>query len=258
MDTSYGTNCTAIMSPDGVVLVDPLIAPAYARLVEAALRARTAAPLRAVVLTHHHTDHALGSSWFARQGIPILAHHVCRERMAAEHPRLIESRRQHPQTRELFADAESRLPTVTFDEGVTLHIGSLETEVWHPGWAHTPGDAFLFVPSERVAVCGDLLWNEYHYNYEDASLPGIRRGLDALRALDADTFVPGHGAVTGSGAIDENDAYHDTVEALVRGAGDKDAAAVAADLEARFPEYRLRIVLPTAVARVRASATATP
>jgi len=36
--TSYGTNCTAIMGADGVVLVDPLIAPAYARLVEAALR----------------------------------------------------------------------------------------------------------------------------------------------------------------------------------------------------------------------------
>ena len=258
IDTSYGTNCTAIMSPDGVVLVDPLIAPAYARLVEAALHARTAAPLRAVVLTHHHTDHALGSSWFARQGIPIVAHHVCRERMAAEHPQLIESRRQNPQTRELFADAESRLPTVTFDEGVTLHIGSLETEVWHPGWAHTPGDAFLFVPSERVAICGDLLWNGYHYNYEDASLPGIRRGLDALRALDADTFIPGHGAATGSGAIDENAAYHDEVEALIRGAGDKDAPAVAADLQARFPEYRLRIVLPTAVARVRASTTATP
>ncbi len=258
MDTSYGTNCTAILSPDGVVLVDPLIVPAYAQLVEAAVRARTAAPLRAVVLTHHHTDHALGSSWFARQGIPILAHHVCRERMAAEHPRLIESRRANPQTRELFAEAESRLPTVTFDEGVTLHVGSLETEVWHPGWAHTPGDAFLFVPSERVAVCGDLLWNRYHYNYEDASLPGIRRGLDALRALDADTFVPGHGAVTGADAIDENARYHDTVEVIVREAGDRSAEDVVDEVAARFPEHRLRIILPTAVARLRASASPTP
>ena len=249
--TSYGTNCTAIMGADGVVLVDPLIAPAYARLVEAALRARTAAPVRAVALTHHHTDHALGSSHFARQGIPVLAHRACRERMAADHPRLIEARRQNPQTRDLFADAESRLPTVTFDEGVTLHIGSLETEVWHPGWAHTPGDAFLFVPSERVAICGDLLWNGYHYNYEDASLPGIRRGLDALRALDADTFVPGHGAVTGPQAIDENARYHDAVEAIIREAGNETDATVGEALRARFPDYRLSLVIPVAVARIR-------
>jgi cyclase len=248
--TSYGTNCTAIMGADGVVLVDPLIAPAHARLVEAALRARTAAPVRAVVLTHHHTDHALGSSHFARQGIPVLAHRACRERMA-EHPRLIEARRQNPETRDLFADAESILPSVTFDEGVTLYAGGLEVEVWHPGWAHTPGDAFLFVPSERVAICGDLLWNAYHYNYEDASLPGIRRGLDALRALDADTFVPGHGAVVGSQAIDENARYHDAVEAIIRDAGDESDAAVGETLRARFPDYRLSLVIPVAVARIR-------
>jgi cyclase len=252
--TSYGTNCTAILGPDGVVLVDPLIAPAYARMVEAALQARTTAPVRAVVLTHHHSDHAMGSSWFARQGIPVLAHRACRERMAAEHPRLIEARQQNPQTHDLFADAESRLPTVTFDEGITLYVGSLEAEIWHPGWAHTPGDAFLFVPSERVAICGDLLWNGYHYNYEDASLAGIRRGLDALRALDADTFVPGHGAVAGPGVIEENAAYHDAVEAIVRGAGDRDAAAIAADLQARFPEHRLAMLLPSTITRVRAQA----
>lgn len=254
MDTSYGTNCTAILDPDGVILVDPLIAPACARMIEAALRGRTAAPVRAVVLTHHHTDHALGSSYFADQGIPVLAHRACRERMAAEHPGLIASRRENPRTRELFADAESRLPTVTFDEGVTLYIGRLEAEIWHPGWAHTPGDAFVFVPSERVAICGDLLWNGYHYNYEDASLPGIRRGLDALRALDADVFIPGHGAPADAATIDENAAYHDTVESIVRDAGDRDAAAVAADLRARFPGHRLDIVVPTAVARVRATA----
>jgi cyclase len=252
IETSYGTNCTALLDPDGVILVDPLIAPVCARMVEAALRVHTAAPVRAVVLTHHHTDHALGSSYFADQGIPVVAHRACRERMAAEHPGLIQRRRENPHTRELFADAESRLPSVTFDDGVTLYVGSLEAEIWHPGWAHTPGDAFVFVPAARVAICGDLLWNGYHYNYEDASLPGIRRGLDALRALDADVFIPGHGAPADAAAIDVNAAYHDGVEAIVREAGDRDAAEVAADLLARFPDHRLDIVVPTAVARVRA------
>ncbi len=248
MQTAYGTNCTAIIGRDAVILVDPLIAPAPARLIEEAVRARTSAPVRFVVLTHHHTDHALGSSWFARQGALVLAHRVCAERMAAEHPRLIAERRAKPEVRELFADAEPTRPSVTFDEGLTLHVDDLEVEVWHPGWVHTPGDAFLYVPGERVAICGDLLFNDYHYNYEDASPTGIRKGLEALRALDAEVFVPGHGQPAGVEAIEWQADYHDTVEKIVLEARDTgDEGAVIEAIRARFPDYRLGIILSTAV-----------
>ncbi|MBI3997875.1 MAG: hypothetical protein HY355_02500, partial [Armatimonadetes bacterium] len=36
MHTAYGTNCTGILGQDGVLLVDPLIAPTHARLIEVA------------------------------------------------------------------------------------------------------------------------------------------------------------------------------------------------------------------------------
>lgn len=255
MHTAYGTNCTAIIGADAVILVDPLIAPASARQVEQAVRARTSAPVRFVVLTHHHTDHALGSSWFARQGALVIAHRVCAERMAAEHPGLIAERRAQPELRELFADAEPTRPSVTFDESLTLHVDDLEVEVWHPGWGHTPGDAFLYVPGERVAICGDLVFNGYHYNYEDASPEGVRKGLEALRALDADTFVPGHGQVGGPEALARQAEYHDAVESIVRGAvTSASEASIAEALRGRFAGYRLDVVLPAAVARFRQTA----
>lgn len=253
MHTAYGTNCTAIIGHDAVILVDPLIAPVHARLIEQAVRARTSAPVRFVVLTHHHTDHALGSSWFARQGALVLAHRVCAERMAAEHPGLIASRRAQPELRELFADAEPTHPSVTFDEGLTVRVDDFEVEVWHPGWVHTPGDAFLYVPAERVAICGDLLFNGYHYNYEDASPTGVRKGLEALRALDAEVFVPGHGPAAGVDAIERQADYHDAVETIVRETRDSDEAAVIEAIRARFPEYRLGIILRTAVRLFRES-----
>ena len=253
--TAYGTNCTAIIGGDAVMLVDPLIAPAHARLIEEALRGRTSAPVRFIVLTHHHTDHALGSSWFAARGAAVLAHRTCAERIAAEHPGLIASRRARPELRELFEDAVPVAPSVTFDAGLTLHLDDLEVEVWHPGWVHTPGDAFLYVPSERVAICGDLLFNGYHYNYEDASVTGVRKGLEALRALDAEVFVPGHGAVAGVDGVERQAEYHDAVEGIVRGtaASEGDAVVIEA-IRARFPAYRLGVVLPTAVARFRQAA----
>lgn len=251
--TSYGTNCVAVIGGDGVLLVDPLIAPAHARLVEAALQEKTSAPVRLVALTHHHTDHTLGASWFARQGAAVIAHRACRDRMAAEHPALIESRRRTAETHELFRDAVPVLPAVTFDEGLALHVGDSEVEVWHPGWAHTPGDAFLYLPEKRLAICGDLVFSGYHYNYEDAFIPGVREGLRALRALDADTFIPGHGPVSDAAVLEEQTRYHDAMEAIVREgvASGQDDDTLAAEVRARYPTHLLAVVISSAIARFK-------
>ena len=42
--TSYGANCSAIIGRTAVLLVDPLIAPAHARLVEEKIREKTPLP----------------------------------------------------------------------------------------------------------------------------------------------------------------------------------------------------------------------
>ncbi|MDQ7844188.1 MAG: MBL fold metallo-hydrolase [Armatimonadota bacterium] len=255
MPTSYGTNAVAVVGERAVLLVDPLIAPAHGRLIEAALRRRTDAPVRFVVFTHHHTDHTLGAAVFEDRGAALIGHRACREAMAGEHPRLIAARRTQPAVADLFLDARPVLPSITFDESLVLHVGGVEVEVWHPGWGHTPGDAFLFVPEARVAICGDLLFAGYHYNYEHASLTGVREGLRALRALDADVFIPGHGSPGGIELLDQQAAYHDAVEAIVNDAlesGQTEDAAAAAIRE-RFPQYRLGIVTPAAIACIRES-----
>ncbi|MGH2454373.1 MAG: MBL fold metallo-hydrolase [bacterium] len=252
MQSSYGANCVGVIGADAALIIDPLIAPAHGRLVREALRRHTDAPVRLVALTHHHTDHSLGGAIFAAEGAEVVAHRACRERMATEHPALIAERRGAAATRDLFADALPVLPTVTFDEGLTLHIGGVEVEVWHPGWGHTPGDAFFYLPAERVAVCGDLVWSAYHTNYEDADLAGAREGLRALAALDADTFIPGHGPPGGPELLDAQRGYHDTVEALLRdgaAAGIEDEA-LADRVRGRFPDHRLSLVVPT-VTRLR-------
>ncbi|MEO8349367.1 MAG: MBL fold metallo-hydrolase, partial [Acidobacteriota bacterium] len=110
LESSYGANCIGIAGRDSVLLVDPLIAPAHSRLVGDAVRAWTDVPVRFVVLTHHHTDHALGASWFAARGATVVAHRACRAAMETEHPALIESRRKVPTLAELFRDAVPYVP----------------------------------------------------------------------------------------------------------------------------------------------------
>ena len=254
IQTAYGTNATAVIGEDAVLVVDPLIAPIHGHRLAQVIRAYTDAPVRYVLFTHHHTDHSWGAAPFEDGGAVLIGQRECRERMLAEHRDLVEQRRAQEDLAALFADARPVPPSITFDEGLVLHVGGVEVEVWHPGAAHTPGDAFLFLPEERVAVCGDLVFAGYHYNYEDASPDGVRAGLRALESLDADVFIPGHGAPGGPELLSAQAAYHDAVRDLVAaGVRDgKDDAAIIEEIRARFPDYRLGLVLATTVARLRA------
>jgi len=249
IESSYGANCTAVVGREAVLLVDPLIAPAHARLVESALRAKTRLPVRFVVLTHHHTDHALGSSWFAGRGTTVVAHRACQESMTAEHPKLIAERRQVPHLAELFADARPGRPSLDFeDEVLTFDLGGSEAHVFHPGPGHTAGDAVVHFEPESVAACGDLASAGYHVNYEDAALGNLEAGLEKLRALGVRTYVPGHGKPGGSEILDDQLRYH---RAIAEAAAAADPAGAMERLRSGFPGFLLEEVIPTSLARWR-------
>src|SRR5512147_1353363 len=95
--TSYGANCLALAGGTGTLLVDPLIAPAHARLVAEVVARRGFPPVTQVAVTHHHTDHALGAGWFAARGARVVAHRRCAAAMAAQHPSLVAARRRAPE-----------------------------------------------------------------------------------------------------------------------------------------------------------------
>ncbi len=259
IQTSYGTNCVGVLGSEGVLVVDPLISPTLARQVESSVKRRTTVPIRLVILTHHHTDHTWGAIVFATQGATVIAHRACRELMADEHPAILESRRHQPELAGFFKDAEPVLPSITYDEALMAYLGDIEVEVWHPGWGHTPGDTFLYLPGQRVAVCGDLVFAGYHFNYEDASIAGCRHGLKALEALDADAFIPGHGPTGGPEILAQQTAYHDAVERIVVAGLDakKDDAGIADDIRAQFAGYQLGVVVPDAVKRSKAERSKT-
>ncbi len=234
-----------ILGRESILLVDPLIAPACARRLEAALRDVSPLPIRFVVLTHHHTDHALGAGYFAAGGSVVLAHRACRDRMAAEHPRLIEERRKRPDIAGLFADAEAFLPAVVFEKDLSVDLGGIEARILHPGHGHTCGDAVVQVPEESVAICGDLVSSGYHVNYEDAAAANLEPGLRVLRELGARTFVPGHGEPGGVEILDRQAAYHAAVRDAVREGGG--AAGVEERLRRAFPRHLLPEVIPAAL-----------
>jgi cyclase len=248
ISTSYGANCLAVHGRDGTLLVDPLVAPAHARLVEAALQERGWPAVSHVVLTHHHTDHALGAGWFATRGATVACQQGCATAMAAQHGDAVARRRREPALRGLFDDAAPYLPAVRFEAGWSVDLGGLGVEAHHVGPAHTDGDAAVLVPSEGVSAGGDVVFAGYHYNYEEATLERLPAALARVRALGAAYVVPGHGPVGGPELLDEQARYHEAVRRLVRGAATPAAAAAA--VLAAYPRHRYPAGAASAVARL--------
>ena len=250
--TSYGANAVAFFGEGATVLVDPFVSPVSAAGLDALLRARSAPPVTHVVLTHHHTDHALGAGYFAAKGAAVIAHEKAVARMAEEHPGLIAERRRDPEIAYLFESATPHVPSRIVSGRFLLEAGGLRLDVLHAGHAHTPGDLVIHAADLGVLVAGDLVSAGYHPNLEDADVAGLRAALERLRLLPFRTVVPGHGPAGGREIVEEQLRYLDTAERTVRRALESGAAADAREaVERAFPRFRLGVVLPALVARFR-------
>ena len=249
---SFGANAVAVLGDGETLLVDPLVAPAYARELKRLLEERGAGPVTHVVLTHAHTDHSLGAAVFAAEGASVLAHPATAAAMAAEHPGLIAERRASPDVAALFADAVPVVPTRLVREPVVLEGGGIRAVVRRCGPAHTPGDLRVDLPSLGVVLTGDLVSNGYHPSLGDADLEGWRASLLDLLRTEAVTFVPGHGEPGGREIVEAQLAWFDAAAALSLEAGRRGdgPAAVAAALVRLYPANRLRAVLGAAAERL--------
>jgi cyclase len=249
---SYGSNATVFFGKGALVVVDPFVSPVQAAELDVLLRARDTSPVTHVVLTHHHTDHALGAGYFAGKGAEVIAHFEAAARMAREYPALITGRRNDPDLAPLFDSAEPYAPSRLVTGGLMFEAGGLRFDVFHPGHAHTPGDLCVYAPSLGVLVSGDLVSTGYHANLEDADVAGLRGALEGLLSLPFRTLVPGHGPPGGRGAVEDQIRYLDRTQEIVAETPEAAGADGVTSAVARaFPEFRLGIVIPALIERFR-------
>jgi glyoxylase-like metal-dependent hydrolase (beta-lactamase superfamily II) len=91
-----------------------------------------------------------------------------------------------------FADIKPVPPTMTYTSSMTLYRGAREIRFLFLGRGHTPGDTVVFLPKERIVCTGDLMESQLAY-MGDALFDEWVTTLDALKKLDFDTVLPGHG-----------------------------------------------------------------
>jgi glyoxylase-like metal-dependent hydrolase (beta-lactamase superfamily II) len=177
---------------------------------ELAAMGRTLDDVRAVVLTHGHSDH-IGFAERARRerGVPVQVHELDAALARGEVPNPAKGAgpiRPIPILRFLLlavmkgALRTPRLSEVaTFGDGATLDVPGAPRVILLPG--HTPGSAALHVPGRRALFIGDAMATVAVTNGTTGPMVSpfsadpaqAVASLSRLDGLEADWVLPGHG-----------------------------------------------------------------
>jgi len=232
-------NSSFIVNDNDVVVVDDHVSPAAAWVLLEEIKEVTNKPVTTVINTHFHFDHAHGNQIFAPNvqiigheftrrmllsnsiGMPLYQNYVTglpgqidglKKRIASEADAAAKAKLQTQlQVAENNLAAQKELkptpPNVTLATQMTLYRGSREIQIRFLGRGHTAGDVVVFLPNEKVVMTGDFLTSGLS-NMSDSYPEEWVTSLDALKKLDFDTVLPGHGdAFTDKTKVDYFQAY---------------------------------------------------
>lgn len=215
----YGlANSIMVEGKDSIVIIDCMESMEAAREVKKAFDSITVKPLKAIVYTHFHTDHTSGAKAFAGSGQPeVIAHKLLPEMLnkTASVVRHITEKRAYrmfgvfldsnehincgigPQLRiKAGTTLGSMRPTVLFSDSLKRTLAGIPFVFYHaPG--ETPDQLLVWLPQQRVALCGDNLYKTFPnlYTIRGTAYRDVnewKNSLDIIRYLHPDVLIPSH------------------------------------------------------------------
>jgi len=189
-------NCTAVLTDEGIVVIDALPFPNEAEQIARFLEAHTDKGFHSLILTHHHMDHVYGLDAFPKT-LDVISSERCRELLLEVGEESLEEARRN---NAMYDDIELRIPTVTFDTGEMVISAGNRTFRLFPMPGHTEDNIGVYIEEDEVLIAGDAVM----------AIPIIARGdydrqietLEFIKEFGPDTLVQGHGEVILRGEIE--------------------------------------------------------
>ena len=218
-------NAFFVVTDAGVVAVDPISLEAAAAYAAEIKRVAPGKPLRAIVYSHHHADHATGAAVLRRAlggTAPIIAHANAQPRIVAQ------------------PDTALPPPDVTFADRLTLHDRDRPVELRFLGRTHSDNMIVAYLPRQQIVFAVDFVSNDRvgYRDLPDSFFPDVFDTLRRLQEIDYQRVVFGHGPPGDRAAVDRQVRYYGDLRAAVsaaiaRGASEDDAARTV-----QLPRYR--------------------
>lgn len=196
-----------IVGDDAVLVVDTGSTRRYGDQMLAAIATVTDKPVRHVIVTHHHFDHAFGITAFTERGIEVVMHAEAARLLASEGEEILGL------VTDLLGPDWTDTTTIgtpsrTITEAEDIDLGGRMVSVTPFGGGHTPGDMAITDRASRTVFAGDLVFIGRPSTVPHADIPTWRTQLDTLAAWDWQNLIPGHGAlVTTAAALREAQDY---------------------------------------------------
>ena len=185
-----GGNIGVLTDSDGAVLVDAGITASRPRILDA-LGTLSNSPVRYLINTHWHFDHADGNEWLHKEGATIIAHENARKHLAA-------ATRVEDWDFNFPASSPGAVPSEVFATDKTLKVNGATLVLKYYGPSHTDGDISVTFQEADILHTGDTYWNGF-YPFIDystgGSIDGTIRAAEAnlAAATDRTIVIPGHG-----------------------------------------------------------------
>lgn len=235
---SFAANAGIVIGRDGILVVDTLISAKEAQRFMADIRKVSDKPIKYVVNTHTHLDHAFGNGVFAKAGAVVISHLADRkmlERTGAATLRDIGNFGLKPED---MAGTEIALPALAFSDRMQIDLGGETIELIRLAPSHTEGSVIVYLPAKKLLFSGDILFTDFHPFMADGDIPGWTKTLDALLAMDVERIIPGHGPLSTKTDVREMKEYLVLFDGKARelASTSKDAGAIAAELKKVLPK----------------------
>jgi glyoxylase-like metal-dependent hydrolase (beta-lactamase superfamily II) len=170
-----------VVSTKGVILVDA--PPTLGHQIGYAISNMTQLPITHFIYSHSHSDHAGGAYLYASKNVQIIAHEYTKQKLVQEN------------------DKKRPLPTVTFNETYTLHVGNQTLQLSYKGENHELGNIFIYSASQKVLMLVDVVfpgWIPFSQLAESTNIPGWIAAHSQILAYDFKHYIGGHLGRSGS------------------------------------------------------------
>ncbi len=212
-----------VVTNDGVIVGDP-ISVKGAQMMNAEIKKLTDKPVKYVLYSHNHWDHATGAKVFKDQGAQIVSQARCMNYFnRVPNPNVIK-------------------PDVTFKDKYEVKLGGETVRVLYFGPSHSDCLSFIHLPKQRLLFVVDVVSGKSlpFRGMRDVDPVGSVRALKALEALEGyDKIMPGHGPPTLPRAlIKMNREYLEDLNAAVQAAVKNRVPVDKAMKEIQLPKYK--------------------
>ena len=202
-----------IVGPQWAVVIDTLALPDETLTIREFIEHELNVPIRYVINTHYHADHAWGNCFFP--GATVVAHANCRELLEERGtPSLEAAKKQNPALRQVKIVP----PQMTFIAGdMTLRVGK-KNLILSPAFGHSNDGISVLVEEDRILFAGDSFMPVPHV--VDGDVDDNIASIKQVAKLGLENIVQGHGDIILRGEIDaaikENVGYLTAIKKSVK------------------------------------------